>query len=103
MKCSGVLQCSDGLSNKASNVFRRYIRQYEVPACMYFTIITFVHILYVLLFLNVYMVVFLFNTVIYVFLLLCLCVLIVRLCIFIVPTGTLRLPLLRYFRGFLQL
>ena len=48
----------------------------------------------------VYIVVFLFNTVIYVFLLLCLYFLIVCLCIFIVPTGTLRLPWLRFFRAF---
>jgi len=33
-----------------------------------------------------------FNTVIYVFLFLCLCILNVCLCIFIVPTGSLRLP-----------
>ena len=37
------------------------------------------------------------DTVIYVFLLLCLYILIVCLCIFIVPTGTLRLPWLRFF------
>jgi len=47
---------------------------------MYFTIITFFHILYVLYFITVYMVLFLFNNVIYVFLLLCLCILIVCLC-----------------------
>jgi len=40
------------------------------------------------------------NTVIYVFLLLCLCILIVCLCVFIVPTGTLRLPRLRFLRAF---
>ena len=34
---------------------------------MYFTIITFFHVLYVLFLINVYMVVFVFNTVIYVF------------------------------------
>ena len=43
---------------------------------------------------------FLFNTVIYVSLLLCVCILIVCLCIFIVPTGTLRLPWLRFFHAF---
>jgi hypothetical protein len=47
---------------------------------MYFNIITFFHILYVLIFINVYMVLFLFNNVIYVFLLLCLCILIICLC-----------------------
>jgi hypothetical protein len=51
-------------------------------------------------FINTYIDVFLFNTVIYVFLLLCLCILIVCLCIFIMPTGTLRLPWLRFFRVF---
>ena len=91
VKCSEVLQCSDSLSNKVSNIIRRH-RQYEVAAYMYFTIITFFHILWVLVFINAYMVVFLFNNVIYVFLLLCLCGLIVCLCIFIVPAGTLRLP-----------
>jgi len=40
-----------------------------VAAYMYFTIITFFHILWVLFFINPYMVVFLFNAVIYVFLL----------------------------------
>jgi hypothetical protein len=47
-----------------------------------------------------YMVVFLFNTVIYVFLLLCVCILTVWLCIFIVPTGTLQLSWLRFYRAF---
>jgi hypothetical protein len=49
---------------------------------------------------NVYMVVFLFNIVICVFLLLGVCILIVCLCIFIVPSGTLRLPWLRFLRAF---
>jgi hypothetical protein len=47
----------------------------------------------------------LFNSVSYVFLLLCLCILIVcMLCsvysVFVVPTGTLRLPWLRFFHAF---
>jgi fatty acid desaturase len=79
VKCSEVLQCSDGLSNKVSSIIRRH-RQYEVAAFMYFATII------------IYMVVFLFDTVVYVFLLLCLSILIVCLCIFIVPAGTLRLP-----------
>ena len=59
VKCSEVLQCSDGLSNKSSNIIRRQIdRQYEVAAYKCFAATT------------VYMVVFLFNTVVYVFLLL---------------------------------
>jgi len=67
---------------------------------MYFTIITFFHILQVLFSINAYMVVFLLNTVIYVFLSLCLCILIVCLCIFIVPASTLRLPLTEVFLCF---
>ena len=56
--------------------------QYEIAAFIYFTstVITFLHILWVLFFINVYMVLFLFDNVIYVFLLLCLCILIVCLC-----------------------
>jgi hypothetical protein len=63
VKCSGVLQCSDGLSNKVSNIIKR-LMQYEVVVYMYFTstIIT-------IFFINVYIVLFLFNNVIYVFLL----------------------------------
>jgi hypothetical protein len=55
--------------------------QYEVADYMYFTstIITFLHILWVLFFINVYKVKFLFNNVIYVFLLLWLCILVVCL------------------------
>jgi hypothetical protein len=46
------------------------------------------------------MVVFLYNTVIYVFLLLYLCILSVWLFIFIVPTGTLRLPWQMFLHAF---
>jgi hypothetical protein len=88
VKCSNVLQCSDGLSNKATNIIRR---QYEVAAFMYFTVVTFFRIFRCYYFINVYMVVFLFNIVIYIFLLY-LCILIVCLYIFIVPAGTIRLP-----------
>ena len=47
MKCSGVLQFSDGLSNKVSNIIKRRYGQYKVAAYMYFTstITTFLHIL----------------------------------------------------------
>ena len=51
-------------------------------------------------FISVCIVVFLFNTVIYVFLLLCLYILNVCLRIFTVPTGTLHLSWLRFFRAF---
>ena len=53
VKCSGVLQCSDGLSNKVPNIIRRLmdnmklllicillLSQYEVAPYMYFTVIT---------------------------------------------------------------
>jgi len=36
-KCSGVLQCSDGVSNKVSYIIRRLVDNYEVVAYMYFT------------------------------------------------------------------
>ena len=79
--CSEVLQCSDGLSNKVSNIIRRHIDNMKLL------------LIYSLgsIFIHVYLVVFLFNIEIYVFLLLCLCILIVCLCIFLVPAGTLRL------------
>ena len=64
MKCSGVLQCSDGLSNKASNIIRRLMDNMKLLL---------ICILRVLLsqyfFINVYMVLFLFSNVIYVFIL----------------------------------
>jgi len=96
-KCCSVVMV---LVIRGQMLLENIYRQYAVAAYMYFTIIRFVHILWVLLFVNVYMVLFLFNNIIYVFLLLCLCVLIVCLCIFIVPGGTPRLPWLRFFRGF---
>jgi len=65
VKCSGVvLQCSDGLSNKVSNIIRRLMDNMKLLL---------ICILGVLLsqyfFINVHMVLFLFNNVIYVFLL----------------------------------
>ena len=64
VKCSGVLQCSDGLSNKVSNIIRRLMDNMKLLL---------ICILRVLLsqyfFFKVYMVLFLFNNVIYVFLL----------------------------------
>ena len=87
VKCSEVLQCNDGTSNKLSNIIRRHI---DIGSCcyMYFAII---NSLIFFRFLYKYMVVFLFNTEIYVFLLeeamysyYCLCILIVSLCILIV-------------------
>jgi len=83
IKCSEVLQCSDDLSNKVSNIIRKYIESMKLLLTYSFGSISFI---------NSYMVVFLFNTLIYVFLLLCLCIRIVCLCIFIVQAGTFRLP-----------
>jgi len=81
VKCSGVFQCSDGLSNKVSNIIRRLMDHMKLLLiCTYFTVITSFHILQVLFFITVYMVLFLFNNVIYVFLFLLLCILIVCLC-----------------------
>jgi hypothetical protein len=64
VKCSGVLQCSDGLSNKVSNIIRRLTDNMKLLL---------ICILRVLLsqyfFINVYVVLFLSNNVIYVFLL----------------------------------
>jgi hypothetical protein len=70
-KCSGVLQCNDGLSNKVSNIIRRLMDNMKL-LFMYFTstIITFLHIFLGSIFINVYMVLFLFDNLIYVFLLL---------------------------------
>jgi hypothetical protein len=81
VKCSEVLQCNDGTSNKMSNVIRRHIENRKL--------LLFSHSLIFFRFLFYkYMVVFLFNTAIYVFLLeeamysyYCPCILIVSLCI----------------------
>jgi hypothetical protein len=94
VKCSEVLQCSDGLSNKASNIIKRQTDNMKLLLiCTLLLSHSFIF--------SVHLVVFLFSTVIYVFLLLCLnCtfihlfyvyVFIVCLCISTVPAGTLRL------------
>ena len=67
VKCSKVLQCSDGISNKVSNIIKRHIDNREL-------LLTCILLLsHSLIFLRVifyqYMVVFRFNTVIYAFLL----------------------------------
>ena len=82
VKCSEVLQYSDGLSNKVSNIIRGHMDS---------MMLLFVYSLGCI-FINVCMVVFLFNIVIYVFLSLRLFILTVCLCIFIMPADTLRLP-----------
>jgi hypothetical protein len=67
VKCSEVLQCSDGTSNKVSNIIRGHIDNRELllicNLLLSHSLIFFRFILYQ------YVVVFLFNTVIYVFLL----------------------------------
>jgi hypothetical protein len=101
VKCSEVLQCSDGLSNKVFSIIRRHTD--NMGLLLVRTLLlshSFIFNIYI------YMVVFLFNTVIYVFLLLSIivllctyfmfmyllyvCVFIVRLCIyfmFMYPLG----------------
>jgi hypothetical protein len=66
--CDEVLQCSDGLSNKVSNVTRR---QTDNMKLLLICILMLSHstVFFRLFLINVYMVVFLFNTVIYVVLL----------------------------------
>ena len=67
VKCSKVLQCSGGISNKVSNIIKRHIDNRELLlTCILLlsrSLIFFRFIFYQ------YMVVFRFNTVIYVFLL----------------------------------
>ena len=71
VKGSGVLQCSDGLSNKVSNIIRRLMDNMKLLLiCILRVLLS--HFSYSLgsIFINVYMVLFLFDNVIYVFLLL---------------------------------
>ena len=64
VQCSEVLQCSDGLSNKVSNIIRRLMDNMKL-----LLICTLRVLLSQYFFINVYMVLFLFNNVIYVLLL----------------------------------
>ena len=67
VKCSEVLQCNDGTSNKVSNIIRRHIDNRKLLLiCL--LLISHSLIFFRFLFYQC-MVVFLFNTVIYVFLL----------------------------------
>jgi len=65
VKCSGVLQCSGGLSNKVSNIIRRLVDNMKLLLICILRVLLSQYI-----FIDVYMVLFLFNNVIYVFLLL---------------------------------
>jgi len=77
VKCSEVLQCSDGTSNKVSNIVRRHIDNRKLLLmCILLLSNSFIFFRF---YFYQYIVVFLFNTVICVFLLLGLCILIVRL------------------------
>ena len=67
VKCSKVLQCSDGTSNKVSNINKRHIDKREL---LFICILLLSHSLMFFRFIFYqYIVVFLFKTVIYVFLL----------------------------------
>jgi hypothetical protein len=72
VKCSGVLQCSDGLSNKVSNIIRRLMDNIKLLlVCILRVLLSHSFIFFrFYFFINLYMVLFLFNNVIYVFVLL---------------------------------
>jgi hypothetical protein len=66
VKCSWV-KCSDGLSNKVSNIIRRLTDNMKLLLiCILLLSHPFIFFMFYV-FINVYMVLFLFNTVIYVF------------------------------------
>ena len=64
VKCSGVLQCSNGLSNNVINIIRRIMDNMKLLLICFLPLILSQYI-----FINVYMGSFLFNNVIYAFLL----------------------------------
>ena len=88
-KCSEVLQCSDGLSNKVSNIIRRLTDNMKLLLiCILRVLLSHSFIFFrFYFFVNVYMVLFLFDNVIYVFLLLWLCILILCLCMTTLTEG----------------
>ena len=67
VKCSGVLQCSDGLSNKVSNIISRLMENMKLLLiCILLLSHSFIFFRFYFL-INAYMVLFLCNNVIYVF------------------------------------
>ena len=89
VKCNEVLQCSDGTSNKVSNIIRRHTDNTKL---LLIFILLLSHSFLFFSFCFYQCVVLLFNILIYVFLLLGLFILIVRLYVLIVPADTLQLP-----------
>ena len=69
VKCSEVLQCNDGTSNKVSNIIRRHIENRKLLLiCTRILLLSYSLVFFRFLF-HKYMIVLLFNTAIYVFLL----------------------------------
>ena len=96
------MKCSESLSNKVSNIIRRYIDHMKFAVYVAFlSSYTYSFMFFWFFFYHCVtscmFCILLYNSVSYVFLLLCLCILIVCMfcsvySVFIVPTGILRLP-----------